>query len=172
MGRQQFTVLATWLVGAATLIAWALTLGLSITCRLWDGPCDEVESTVNKLREAVYFYETFVGRLPTTEEGLDALLSGQGTRFGPILSQLVADPWGRIYRYERTTPTTFVIASAGPDGRFDTIDDLRRDHRRLCRVFVEAPAVKLDEAQVLLIIALGLSWLFVRVHRMGRELTS
>ena len=30
---------------------------LFVTCRLWDGPCDEVELTVKKLREAVYFYE-------------------------------------------------------------------------------------------------------------------
>jgi hypothetical protein len=34
------------------------------------------------------------------------------------------DGWGRVVRYEKTSETGFRLVSAGPDGRFDTADDL------------------------------------------------
>lgn len=34
------------------------------------------------------------------------------------------DGWGQVIRYEKTSETGFRLVSAGPDGRFDTADDL------------------------------------------------
>jgi len=34
------------------------------------------------------------------------------------------DGWGRVVRYEKTSEMGFRLVSAGPDGRFDTADDL------------------------------------------------
>jgi hypothetical protein len=34
------------------------------------------------------------------------------------------DGWGRVIRYEKTSEMGFRLVSAGPDGRFDTADDL------------------------------------------------
>ena len=51
------------------------------------------------------------GAMPTTEEGT-AFLDGK------------ADRWGTPYRYEQIAEDSFSITSAGPDMRFDTMDDI------------------------------------------------
>jgi len=38
------------------------------------------------------------------------------------------DAWGRAIRYERLSDTSFRLRSAGPDGRFDTADDIVKDY--------------------------------------------
>lgn len=58
------------------------------------------------------------GGLP---ESLEALRRSQ-----PAAAS-VADAWGRKVRYERTSDTGFRLRSAGPDGAFDTGDDLVKD---------------------------------------------
>ncbi len=37
------------------------------------------------------------------------------------------DGWGRAIRYERLSDTVFRLRSAGPDGVFDTADDIVKD---------------------------------------------
>jgi general secretion pathway protein G len=64
-----------------------------------------------------------VGRYPTTEEGLQALLarpSGESNWAGPYLKKGVpADPWGRPYLYQQpgTHGGDFELQSFGKDGR-------------------------------------------------------
>ena len=64
-----------------------------------------------------------VGRYPTTEEGLQALvvqLSSEPSWRGPYLKKAVpADPWGRPYVYEQPGAHTgdFDLQSYGRDGR-------------------------------------------------------
>lgn len=38
------------------------------------------------------------------------------------------DGWGRAYRYERLSDESFRLASAGPDGKFDTADDIAKEY--------------------------------------------
>ncbi|WP_034921004.1 type II secretion system major pseudopilin GspG, partial [Candidatus Accumulibacter vicinus] len=67
-------------------------------------------------------YRLDVGHYPTTEEGLNALLTrpANATRWnGPYLQKAVPlDPWGRAYLY-RSPGTTgdFDIVSYGKDGQ-------------------------------------------------------
>jgi general secretion pathway protein G len=64
-----------------------------------------------------------VGRYPTTEEGLQALVvqpNGEPNWHGPYLKKGVpADPWGRPYVYEQpgTHGGDFELQSYGKDGR-------------------------------------------------------
>ena len=64
-----------------------------------------------------------VGRYPTTEEGLQALVTqpnGEANWRGPYLKKGVpADPWGRPYTYEQpgTHGGDFDVQSYGRDGR-------------------------------------------------------
>lgn len=38
------------------------------------------------------------------------------------------DAWGNEIRYERLTDSSFRLTSAGPDGEFDTADDVSKDY--------------------------------------------
>jgi general secretion pathway protein G len=63
-----------------------------------------------------------VGRYPTSEEGLQALVAkpnGEGNWAGPYLKKGVpADPWGRPYVYQQPgTHGDFELQSYGKDGR-------------------------------------------------------
>jgi len=54
-------------------------------------------------------------------ESLEAL-----RRFHPTAATL-PDAWGRKIRYERLSDASFRLRSAGPDGAFDTTDDIVKD---------------------------------------------
>jgi hypothetical protein len=58
-------------------------------------------------------------------EGLPATLDAL-RRLEPA-SATAADAWGRKFRYERLSDDSFRLSSAGPDGVFDTADDIVRD---------------------------------------------
>jgi hypothetical protein len=47
-------------------------------------------------------------------------------RFHPTAASL-SDVWGRKIRYERLSDSAFRLSSAGPDGAFDTADDIVKD---------------------------------------------
>jgi general secretion pathway protein G len=77
---------------------------------------------------AVDMFEQDVGRFPTAEEGLKALMEDPGVPgwHGPYLRQLKDDPWGNPYSYQMdpTNPRNYVMSCAGPDGQFGTEDDI------------------------------------------------
>ena len=78
---------------------------------------------VTRLRDALESFRGFVGRYPTTDEGLAILVDG-GDHIPPFVdAAMVEDPWGRPFRYEATVEG-YRLASDGPDGRPDTDDDL------------------------------------------------
>lgn len=72
---------------------------------------------------ALKLYELDTGGFPSTEEGLDALLTNSGTSTnwrGPYLENKPLDPWGRIYKYESPgshRPQDYDLFSLGKDGK-------------------------------------------------------
>ena len=70
------------------------------------------------LSREVLSYATEGEGLP---ESLEAL-----RRFHPTAAAL-PDAWGRRIRYERLSDSSFRLRSAGPDGVFDTADDISKD---------------------------------------------
>lgn len=92
------------------------------------------------LSRAVHMFFLDTGRMPLPAEGLNALLTrpaGVKNWKGPYITipsgrSPLTDPWGNVYRFVDTTPTsgsrpTFSIRSNGPDGVPDTADDLSID---------------------------------------------
>lgn len=81
-----------------------------------------------KIGENLDFYKLHVGRYPTTEDGLRALLqapSEAGTWRGPYIeADKLEDSWGREFKYENLGPTHYQIISAGPDGELGSADDI------------------------------------------------
>jgi hypothetical protein len=58
-------------------------------------------------------------------EGLPGSLADL-PRFRPTAAA-TPDAWGRSIRYERLSDSSFRLRSAGPDGAFDTADDIVKD---------------------------------------------
>ena len=84
------------------------------------------DTQVRMLRGAVESFRLDMGRLPTPEEGLEALTrapgdAGGGTRWrGPYLDEAVPkDPWGNGYQYSIPGADTmpFALYSLGADGQ-------------------------------------------------------
>lgn len=77
---------------------------------------------IDALDKALDQFRLDVGRYPTTEEGLQALVvapSGEARWSGPYLKKSVpSDPWGRPYVYQQPgTHGDFDLVSLGKDGR-------------------------------------------------------
>ena len=73
---------------------------------------------LESLSREVLSYAAAGDGLPET---LDAL-----RRFHPTAAAL-PDAWGRKIRYERLSDSSFRLRSAGPDGDFETEDDIVKD---------------------------------------------
>jgi general secretion pathway protein G len=76
---------------------------------------------IDALEKALDQYRLDVGRYPTTELGLSALLQQPGNEpkwAGPYLKKaLPPDPWGRPYQYRLADSGSYVILSYGKDGQ-------------------------------------------------------
>jgi general secretion pathway protein G len=80
---------------------------------------------IHSLDLALKLFRLDTGAFPTTEQGLDALLTATGK--GPYLEKKPLDPWGRKYLYRcpgTHRPTTYDIFSAGKDGKEGSNDDI------------------------------------------------
>jgi general secretion pathway protein G len=79
------------------------------------------------LSTALNTFAADTGRLPTTAEGLSALLTAPpalASWHGPYITRPPVDPWGNPYVFRILTSTTFDLRSAGPDGQPNTADDI------------------------------------------------
>jgi general secretion pathway protein G len=77
---------------------------------------------------ALKLYELDNGSFPTTDEGLNALLTAPSTAKrwkGPYLDKAPVDPWGNPYKYKSpgTHRTDFDLYSLGKDGT-ESSDDI------------------------------------------------
>lgn len=93
-------------------------------------------ASLSGVRTALSAFATDMGRMPTTAEGLEALIRrppGARNWRGPYVTTTnvkapFADPWGMQYRYIQTPAGRgfiYTIASNGPDRTPGTRDDLQ-----------------------------------------------
>lgn len=76
---------------------------------------------IQTLESAIKLFRIDLKRLPTTEEGLNVLITKPeppSSNWRPYLDRLPKDPWGNeyIYKQEIHLEVDFVIYSKGPDG--------------------------------------------------------
>lgn len=62
----------------------------------------------------------------TGDQGLPEDMK-QLQRSRPSIGMGLLDAWGKAIRYEKLSETSFRLTSAGPDGVFDTADDISKD---------------------------------------------
>lgn len=94
-------------------------------------------------------FEVDTASYPTSYEGLDALIHQPANRpgwKGPYLKSIPRDPWSHAYIYHypgKENPKHFDLVSTGPDGLFDTADDVRPgDEGRLNEELEESTQAK------------------------------
>ncbi len=82
------------------------------------------DTQIRMLKASIETMRLDIGRFPTQEEGLQALMTPpQDERIarkwrGPYLSEAVPlDPWGNPYNYRPLTGTTMALYSFGADGQ-------------------------------------------------------
>ena len=90
-----------------------------------------VKSDIQAITSQLRLYESMNGFLPTTEQGLQALVTQPSTepkptRWYQLFKKVPKDPYGNNYIYfcpGRKNPTGFDLYSAGADRKPDTADD-------------------------------------------------
>jgi general secretion pathway protein G len=90
-----------------------------------------VRADVQAIGTQLQLYESMNGFYPTTEQGLQALVTPpttdpQPARWYQLFKQPPKDPWGSDYIYRcpgQKHPENYDLYSAGPDRRPDTDDD-------------------------------------------------
>lgn len=80
------------------------------------------QAQIDSLEKALHQYRLDVGSYPTTEQGLNALMTRPGNEpkwQGPYLGKMPPpDPWGRPYQYKYPGERTeFDLFSLGKDGQ-------------------------------------------------------
>ncbi|MDQ6705528.1 MAG: type II secretion system major pseudopilin GspG [Acidobacteriota bacterium] len=90
-----------------------------------------VRADIQAISTQLKLYESVNGFLPTTEQGLQALVTPpqsdpKPTRWYQLFKELPQDPWSNNYVYlspGRKNPDSYDLYSAGPDRKPDTADD-------------------------------------------------
>ena len=116
------------------LIILGLIIGIvgpPVWDRLTKGKIYAAKAQIQQLEASLMTYTTDMGRLPTTEEGLKALVEstdGSDLWAGPYLNKRLVprDPWQKdyVYVYPGTHGNEFDLYSKGPDGQDGTADDI------------------------------------------------
>ena len=105
---------SAWLfIGGLSFIAAVLGIGVAANFLAAELHTD---ATLTQAASLVFSYQEETGRTPADDAQFAKLLEDSG------LDQL--DAWGHSLRYNRLAEGDFEVRSAGPDGKFDTGDDL------------------------------------------------
>lgn len=128
---QGFTLVEMVLV--LGIIALLLGAGIyQLTGVLDSGKIKRAKADLATYGSALRTYELNASFLPSTEQGLNALVEKPSSRPAPsswvqVMKKLTLDPWGNPYNYRK--PGTkdkngYDVYSNGPDGVPDTGDDI------------------------------------------------
>ncbi|MBI4125023.1 MAG: type II secretion system major pseudopilin GspG [Deltaproteobacteria bacterium] len=96
-------------------------VGVNVMKRFEKAKIQTTQTQIKSLEQALEQYYLDNGDYPTTDQGLEALASGD------YVKKVPKDPWKRNYAY--TSPgvegNPFEITSAGPDKQEGTEDDIK-----------------------------------------------
>jgi general secretion pathway protein G len=128
--QRAFTLLEIMIV--VSIIAVLLSLAIyKLKGNLEAAKSVGVQADIQSIRTQLRVYESFNGFLPTTEQGLQALVTRPSTdpqpsRWNQLFDSVPKDPWHNDYIYlnpGRKNPSGYDLYSAGPDRQPDTADD-------------------------------------------------
>src|SRR6266705_802337 len=128
--QQGFTLLEIMLVVSIIVIILGVAISkLGNTTAI--AKTMRVQADLQAIKTQLQLYESMNGFYPSTEQGLQALVTQPSndphpTRWYQLFKQVPKDPWGSEYIYGcpgQKHPDSYDLYSAGPDRRQDTGDD-------------------------------------------------
>jgi general secretion pathway protein G len=107
-----------------------LNLGDLFPDRTLQAQIVKAKTEIKNIETALDAFEIDTGNYPTQNEGLEILFNNTSNIkewHGPYINKNRLDPWGNDYKYNhpgKHNPQGHDVISAGPDGKFDTADDI------------------------------------------------
>lgn len=126
--RGGFTLMEVLLVLVILVILGSMA-GIFIRSARKKANIDAARSQIGLFENSISLYELHMMQYPSSNEGLQALLTpaGDSTNWaGPYLNKptVPLDPWGNPYQYQLQDAETYRIWSFGPDRVDGTEDDI------------------------------------------------
>ncbi len=129
--RSGFTLMEVLLVLGILGVIMAMVVP-KVLGRQKDAYIQAAKSSIHGVSEALKLYALdHGGAFPTTNQGLNVLLSKPGSSDrawkGPYIEKPALDPWGKKFEYRCPgvrNPEGFDVSSAGPDQTFGNADDI------------------------------------------------
>lgn len=125
-----FTLMEVLLV-LVILVVLASLAGVFLSRAQQQANISAAQAQIGMFKGPLEFYQLHNQTLPTTQQGLMALVEPPADLRvpekwqGPYLEKGVPnDPWGQPYQYELITPQQYHIWSVGADGQDGTDDDI------------------------------------------------
>ena len=120
-GRNSGFTLIELLVVLAILTLLAGLVGPKVLDKLGGAKSKTAALQISEIEKALELYKLDVGRFPSTEEGLDALVtkpaSAAGWTSAYVKGGVPTDPWGKPYKYANPGQNGGIdIVSLGADG--------------------------------------------------------
>lgn len=115
------------------IIAVILGGSIAVVGKLGDGAkLQRVTSDFNTISSAISTYKLNAGSAPTTQQGLQALVTKPSStpvpkRWTQLAKEIPLDPWQKPYQYRnpgKKDASDFEIYTNGPDGQEGTEDDI------------------------------------------------
>lgn len=119
--RQAFTFIEIMVVVVILAILAALIVP-NLLNKAQDAKVSAAKSDISSLKTALNNYHLDNDAFPTTDEGLNALVTAPSSAThwkGPYVEKIPSDPWGNAYQYQSPGPSgqDFLITSYGSDGK-------------------------------------------------------
>ena len=120
-----FNHTTAWLIGLCGVAVGAVVILCNVRVHTSSHKNSEAETGIMNMVNAISMYEILYRAFP---DSLDLLCIDNAEQVAPLtramLEAMREDPWGKPYRYQLTSATTFEIRSSGPDLLMGTADDL------------------------------------------------
>jgi general secretion pathway protein G len=114
-GRGGFTLIELMVV-IAILAMLAAIVGYNVIGSLEDAEITAAKQQITQFKSALISYRVKFSKFPSTEEGLNALISNEKGENLLDSKEVPPDPWGNPYVYT-LDGSNFVIMSHGADGQ-------------------------------------------------------
>jgi general secretion pathway protein G len=103
------------MVVIAIIAMLATAVGVGMFGALDDANVAQAQAEISSFKTALIAYKIAFKKLPSSAEGLDALINNSKRNF--LNSEAIpSDPWGNPYVYTLEGPSKFTIVSYGADG--------------------------------------------------------